>query len=51
MEYQLSAIMKWLFDIQYDKVNFKKNIYGPVEELQEEINREQHRSDDLVVEY
>lgn len=51
MEYQLSAIMKWLFDIRYDKVNFKKNIYGPVEELREEINRQQHRSDDIVVEY
>lgn len=37
VEQQLAFIMQWLFNRNYNKIDYKKNIYGPLHELQEEM--------------
>lgn len=37
MEHQLSCIMSWLFQQPYNKMDYKANIYGPVEEIKQEL--------------
>lgn len=37
VEQQLAFIMQWLFNRSYNKIDYKKNIYGPLHELQEEM--------------
>lgn len=38
-EQQLSVIMSWLFKQPYNKMDYKNAIYGPINELQQEIER------------
>ena len=42
IEQQLAIIMQWLFQRPYNKVDYKKNIYGPLQELQDEIAESMH---------
>ena len=42
IEQQLAFIMQWLFQRPYNKVDYKKNIYGPLQELQDEIAESMH---------
>lgn len=42
IEYQLGAIMHWIMGRSYSKLDYKENIYGPIEEIEKELN--EHRS-------
>ena len=46
VEHQINRILLWLFDKQYNKVDYKANIYGPMNEVQQEIDCG-HRDDDV----
>ena len=48
IEYQLGFLMQWLFGRSCDKVDYKKNIYGPLRELQEEIANPRVSAVDVV---
>ena len=36
-ESQLGAIMGWLFQVPYNKINYAKNIYGPLNDVKAEL--------------
>ena len=38
MEHQVNRILLWLFDKQYSKTDYKAIIYGPLKEVQNEID-------------
>lgn len=47
VEHQINKILLWLFDKHYSKVDYKTIIYGPLRDVQNEIDCG-HRDEDLV---
>ena len=47
IEAQLSAIMCWLFNQPYNKMDYKTAIYGPINEIQQEIEAMNQNQQDV----
>ena len=47
VESQLSTIMCWLFNQPYNKMDYKTAIYGPINEIQQEIEAMNQNQQDV----